>query len=736
MLKGLINRFIENKKSFILKGLAFFVIYFLFSDLALAEWSSVFWTLLDFLARFSAFIISIFAILSWWFLSPEWITWDIDFVNIRGVIENLWVMVSNIVYLIFWFILVWIAFANIVWLEGEEYALKQALPKFIVWVLIVPLSLFFVNFILSMSAILTTAVISSPWFLIPNDALSRMSMPIWVNLYYDKSWGDQFYVEWNDKITWEELFSEIPFSLVSIYVYSVFDFSNLSQYFSSWEIDFSTVTSILSQWVKVVFNIILVVIYIVLLAWLSLTLFARIVMVWLYTILSPLAWLAYFFSWKWWEDTPLQNFSFKEFIGLAMFPVYCSAALAFWMIFLSWIWNTERYSENTDVSVTQDWNTTNIEYWDFSLKANLWDFSIWWKWDWSNPFWVIIMYLFSIVVLWIALVTAMKSNSITSAIAEPIDKLWQNIWWAVAQLPENVPIIPWLPWIKSFERISEVPKDALQSISSKQSSKLEESINNLFGQNVLSTQELNRFKQKMNVLREGDIEKTRDYLFDAAAKYWLRDPKIQRMIELFGKTIDTKYWNTVFTSWFGWWELIDENGKPTDKYKKFLTNTNSKWEAISKYNLLKTPWSGVKLWWTWSIDSIKDLVKALQANKVWYDTVKEFWIKDESELYDEIKTSIEGDKIFPYQLFKKKGSSDNYVVQFVSKWNVMSEFAITKSSLERFDRDDFIKNISTILNSKDDDSIDLMLASVSEITWNTWLKASDLKKALKDFETK
>ncbi|USN59058.1 MAG: hypothetical protein H6767_03045 [Candidatus Peribacteria bacterium] len=71
-------------------------------------------------------------------------------------------MVSNIIYFIFAFLLIWIAFMNIIGKEGDTYQLKTALPKFIVGVLIVPFSWFFVQFVLSLSAILTASALTLP----------------------------------------------------------------------------------------------------------------------------------------------------------------------------------------------------------------------------------------------------------------------------------------------------------------------------------------------------------------------------------------------------------------------------------------------------------------------------------------------------------------------------------------------------------------------------------------------
>ena len=95
------------------------------------------------------------------FLEPGWINGTIFWLDVR--FREVWILVSNVVYFIFAFLLIWIAFMNIIWKGQDKYQLKQALPKFIIWVLIVPFSWFFVQFILSISAILTVSALSLPF---------------------------------------------------------------------------------------------------------------------------------------------------------------------------------------------------------------------------------------------------------------------------------------------------------------------------------------------------------------------------------------------------------------------------------------------------------------------------------------------------------------------------------------------------------------------------------------------
>ena len=73
----------------------------------------------------------------------------------------MWIYASNVVYVIFAFVLIYIAIANI-FQENKTYDIKQTLPRLIISILIVPLTWFIVSATLSVSNILTASVIRLP----------------------------------------------------------------------------------------------------------------------------------------------------------------------------------------------------------------------------------------------------------------------------------------------------------------------------------------------------------------------------------------------------------------------------------------------------------------------------------------------------------------------------------------------------------------------------------------------
>lgn len=87
------------------------------------------------------------------FLYPGWVNGTMF--GLQDYLKLIWILISNVIYFIFAGILIVIAFMNIIGKGEGTWALKQAMPKFIVGILIVPFSWFFVQFLLSISAILT-----------------------------------------------------------------------------------------------------------------------------------------------------------------------------------------------------------------------------------------------------------------------------------------------------------------------------------------------------------------------------------------------------------------------------------------------------------------------------------------------------------------------------------------------------------------------------------------------------
>ena len=175
-----IKQALFKHKLFLTKIAVFFWLYFLMTDFSFASAQNDvdFKKIEDWFIQITTWISTIISVLLWaltylvtLFLTPEWTSGTVF--GLSKNLKDIWVLMSNIVYFAFAFILIAIAFANIVWTQWD-FALKQALPRFIVWILIVPFSWFIVQFFVSLSSILTISALNLP-FEVFQDYKSQMS---------------------------------------------------------------------------------------------------------------------------------------------------------------------------------------------------------------------------------------------------------------------------------------------------------------------------------------------------------------------------------------------------------------------------------------------------------------------------------------------------------------------------------------------------------------------------------
>lgn len=91
-------------------------------------------------------------------MTPDWTSGD--FFGMRPVLHSLWVTIANITYFIYAVLLIFIALATI--FNSDKYGYKQLLPKLALGILLVPLTWWFIQFIISLSTIVTASVINIP----------------------------------------------------------------------------------------------------------------------------------------------------------------------------------------------------------------------------------------------------------------------------------------------------------------------------------------------------------------------------------------------------------------------------------------------------------------------------------------------------------------------------------------------------------------------------------------------
>ncbi|MDD2871392.1 MAG: hypothetical protein PHS49_05355 [Candidatus Gracilibacteria bacterium] len=409
-------------------------------------------------------ILALFMYLSTIFLSPAWINGSLFGLN--GYFKDIWILVSNLVYFIFAFILIWIAFMNIIGRNADQYQLKQALPKFIVGVLIVPFSWFLVQFILSLSAILTIASLSLPFetFETYHQTMEGVTVPTDCTLDLRSktektaaSNGGQvqegyFHCKEGKEVSLNELGGNADaidsiFGIIAMYNYGVL---GLERTDGIDQIDMNLVQNFGDLVVKIVFDLLFVFVYSILMIAIGVVLMVRGIYIWIYIMISPVFGLMYFFDKKdGGGDGFFAKFNVKEFIALAMVPVYTMLALSFGLLFL-FIVGTGMTTSSTQsqsgggVSVANNKVevgkfTLNIEG-QVSKVANSTNLLKQIGNDTLGIVGSLILKVFGIVILWGAVMAALRTSEITKTITQPLHDFGAKVGQIMTSAPGNLPL--------------------------------------------------------------------------------------------------------------------------------------------------------------------------------------------------------------------------------------------------------------------------------------------------------
>lgn len=440
--------------------------------------------ILNFLIGIFSFLISPLIALAGWLLSPDWTMGDIF--GLRGMLHKFWVTISNVTYFIYAIALIIMALASM--FNVENYGVKKLLPKFALGILMVPMTWWFVQATVSLANILTVSIVQ-----IPFDALKWMQWA-WGNGWYTQetipkeitydetiAWtGTKF--KTSDCKTWgcisiETMMTEGtsgPFSMLNAYGYWIFRIQDIKV------IAEDTGKSQIKWGVNIVnklfYGAIVFLAFSVIIIALIAALFKRAILLWIYAMFSPLFSLAFFLpDWvkKW-----LDLFDYKKFIGLAFVPVYAAWALSFWLVIINLIINP---IESSNQCTGGEYCLKNI-MWDnnSTLTAKKWDNtveSIWklgsitmthkWKINKETStgdtpitdsiFWTIIFDILGILILWTAVIWALKWSELTASIVGKVADFWKDLW-KYAPLPIPGGSIGWLK--KWADRMRDLPRTA------------------------------------------------------------------------------------------------------------------------------------------------------------------------------------------------------------------------------------------------------------------------------------
>lgn len=623
--------FTRNKKIFFYIWI-FLVFYYLCTEFSFAAetattdpktdtdaWKMLI-TTLNWLFKIISWLLWLLTQMVWVFLNPSWVNGWVIWIQTH--LKELWILVSNVVYFIFAFLIIVIAFMNILW-KWDKWELKQALPKFIIWVLIVPLSWFFVQFIISLTSILSASVLSLPMdIFIKNDTkwiLDKSNICVDYVIWKDSSHCD-LSSTYNWAVKWKKSLAKIlqgdtAFWLLNVYTYWIFEIDETVLLYKNVS---SGITSIFDLWLQLIFKVILIIVYLVLVIALALALFTRVVRLWVYMIFSPVFWLLYFF-WK--EKEWFWKFSITEFLWLAMIPVYVTAALSFGLlfIFVAWnwpvnsvssdkiikfsTWTTDAYSW-IDAAYVEDAETTKINkssvelletfkftmYWDYITGGDL-DPSkltkVLGNFTWS--LWTLLVQLFWIAVLWLSVMTALKWSKITEEVVKPIAEFWNSVWQLIAKSPQYAPVFPgWLS-MKGMEKVWTMPINALEQKASNRVSWIQTWVNKFFWADSVDVNKIARINGMLN-------------------QWWVDSPEELKTLQKELKELIDKHWTG--------------NSQVRELMSKFMTWAAGKWnlglnvENAKMENLFKDNKLSKEWYWLLHVENLNQNATAFNTSLV------------------------------------------------------------------------------------------------------------------------
>ena len=431
------------------------------------------------------------------------------------------------------------------------------LPKLVTGMLMVPFTWFIVSAALSISNVLTASVIQLPistikiassdkvkeYFntqkIIPKNITLDLRSKAEKNKMLDSTDCSKSSKEC---LSISEFLSDSngwAYNLLSVYAYGIFHVEKYmdmtKNQIEKWEVD-----KVVKVVQKLGFGIVFFVVFGILVIAIVYALFSRAIMLWLYAMFSPIFALNYVLGSK---NKSLEKLTVKEFISLAMVPVYVSAALSFGLMFLSLVMNPANY-----------WSTDSIAKIKSDTKGEQ-SFKLWWEngvmlttkgdpnlMDWLNGAFQtgqgligsVIMGFLALAILWMAVMAALGSSKITEAAVAPIKWFGDEIGKLAMKAPQYIPIPLWKD--KQWNN---------RSISMAGMSSIPNTISSALSQHA--TSEGGKIWQSFAKSMGIEVGELTTAMQQAVAKLnWNKDINAQKEVwkDVYGKIGDTKNLNT------------------------------------------------------------------------------------------------------------------------------------------------------------------------------------------------
>lgn len=559
-MKNLLN-FLKNKKIIKIFFALSFVLFYSQTFATLAKWvdsastdvSSAYDTV-NLLISLITFILALWTNIVWLFLSEDWTTWAFIFWSTDSL-KDVWMIFSNITYILFAFLLVYIAVMNIVWSQNQSVQLKQAVPRFIVWILIVPFTWFFVHFMITLSVFLTSAIINIPadikWLDLDNTKIEVCTK--WYEYVLSENASEGSIIAWTKKskysivckegkpeeVNVEDYFKDNPYWIIWYYTYSVMELKQLDEVAAKenqWD-NPELIQTLFDTAFHLGFDFIFIIAYALIMLALMFALLTRWMYLWLFAAVSPTLGLLYFFkkSTTWAGGGKMKNFNLKWFLSLVMVPVLVSWALTFWFILIQSIDITWRESNN--------WNCITLWSWEATtLCINTWEKEAQNKIDSAkegiNIFNKVIGKIFWLVVMRMWVMAALKSSEITGWVVQPIADFGTNIWKLIWDLPKYTPIIPtpsWAIWTKWLADLSNKISGIPEQLHTKRMQPLKKQIDNITWMVWLDSETMIAMKQMYDnwINSKEDFLRFRNELLNWLEKHGSSNRDVSQLLERF-----------------------------------------------------------------------------------------------------------------------------------------------------------------------------------------------------------
>ncbi len=443
-----------------------------------------------------------------WLMTPDWTSGDLF--NIRPIIHSLWITISNITYFIYAILLIFIALATI--FNSEHYGYKAMLPKLALGIILVPLTWWIVQFVISASSYITASVMTIPaeTMNVYNEKYSNGKSSFWntpiiprkIIYTNDKSSIDKDICK-NDRakcIAPKEIMDNAGgmYSPLLVYGYGIFSLHNSLDIKTTWD-QVKNIIQLIHQWL---IGALMFIVFGILVLALVFMLMVRAIKLWFYAIFSPLFTLQFVVWWEmFWENK--DSFSIKEFLGLAFVPALVWLSLSFWLVIISALmsatggdgkWNNtgdctaapcriELMSNPKNyISSLQVKNGNGTT--DTTNEIAFWGITYIYKWSVTAAeytagaqsvlssaggiFWTIIIDIIALVFIWVAFMAAKWVSKTVSAAIAPFENMGKKIGELGMSLPKYAPI-PGTGGLsmKSMEKVPNSLQHAMESSESK-----------------------------------------------------------------------------------------------------------------------------------------------------------------------------------------------------------------------------------------------------------------------------